>query len=85
MRTFFKFGVAGLQVVTKGKIYVDVSFFYCYLSVSLVILLVVMLNGDLFVQNINISYFFLTFSCFVLFLYSLFRTFQSICNRCHYW
>ena len=55
-------------MVTNGKISFVVSFFHCYLSVSHVILSVVMLNSDLFVQNINISDFFLTFSVFCLFV-----------------
>ena len=45
-------------MVTNGKISFVVSFFHCYLSVLLVILLVVVRNGDLFVQNISISDFF---------------------------
>ena len=52
----------------------NVSFFHCSLSVSLVILLVVVFNGDLFVQNINVSELFLSFSVFmfVCLFFSLF-------------
>ena len=69
----------------------DVSFFHCSLSVSLVILLAVVFNGDLFVQNINVSELFLSFSvfmfvylfflcfCFILFLHILY--FILIRNR----
>ena len=76
-------------MVTNGKISFVVSFFHCYLSVSHVILSVVMLNSDLFVQNINISDFFLTFSvfclfglfclfCFYILYFILFRVFATV-------
>ena len=68
--------------VTNGKISFVVSFFHCYLSISLVILLVVVLNGDLFVQNINISNVFPSFSGFFFFFYILyfilFRVFATV-------